>query len=146
MQVNIVKLSSWRIPRQFIHSWMKDVCRELHKEKAGSLKGLEITVAFVDKKEIRRLNQDFRSKTKVTDILSFSPIEDGSLGELAIYGEQVDAQAEAHELSRREELGYLLIHGTLHLLGYEHEQGGAAEKRMFSLQDRVFARLQKRYF
>ena len=146
MQVNVVKLSSWRIPRQFINQWLDDVAKQIKKATGQSIKELEITIAFVDSRQIRKLNQDFRSKAKVTDILSFSGDEESVLGELAICGEVVDRQAGENQLRRNEELGYLLIHGILHLLGYEHEQGGAAETEMFAIQDKIFDVLRKRYF
>lgn len=100
----------------------------------------------MDSKKIRQLNQDFRSHAKVTDILSFSGFTEGELGELVICGSVVDSQAVDHELSKNEELGYMLIHGVLHLLGYEHERGGRKEREMFKLQDDLFDTLRKRYF
>lgn len=146
MQVNIVKLSEWRIPRQFIQNWVDDVAKELKKTSKHSIAKKELTVVFVDAVRIKQLNQDFRSKAKVTDILSFSGFEDSELGELVLCGDVVDAQARDHKLACNEELGYLLIHGVLHLLGYEHEKGGKAEREMFELQDKVFDILRKRYF
>lgn len=146
MQVYIAKLSDWRIPRQFIESWMGDLQKQLKKRAGHSIAKKEITLAFVDSAKIKQLNQDFRSKGKVTDILSFSGFTECEIGELALCGEVVDAQAEDHGLSRNEELGYLLIHGVLHLLGYEHEKGGQAAKEMFELQDALFEVLRKKYF
>lgn len=146
MQVNVVKLSSWRVPRQFIKAWLDDLKKELKKATDIRLAGKELTLAFVDETKIRQLNKDFRKKDKVTDILSFSPMSEDELGELALCGTILDRQAVEHEVSKNEELGYLLIHGILHLLGYEHEQGGAAAKEMFALQDSLFDILRKRHF
>lgn len=146
MQVNVVKLSSWRIPRQFIQKWMKDLTREIKKQAKHDLSQREITLAFVEKKAIRELNRDFRSVDKGTDILSFSGFSSSELGELVLCGAIVEKQAHDHELSSKEELGYLLIHGVLHLLGYDHEKGGKAEKVMFELQDRLFDVLRSRHF
>ena len=145
MQVNIVKLSSWRIPRKFIHVWFEDLSKELKKRAKHSIGKKEITLAFVKKNHIKKLNQDFRSKGKVTDILSFSGFTESELGELVLCGDVLDKQALEHKLSRNEELGYLLIHGVLHLLGYEHEKGGQDEKVMFELQDKLFDVLRKRH-
>ena len=146
MQVNVVKVSSWKIPRRFIDRWMRDLTREIKKSAKHDLAKKEITLAFVDKKAIKKLNQDFRSVPKVTDILSFSGFTPEELGELAICGERIDEQAIDHKLSKRQELGYLLIHGVLHLLGYEHEKGGKAEKEMFELQDHLFDVLSEHHF
>ncbi len=146
MEIHFAKLSPWRIPRRFVRSWMNDLAKELKKRAKHDISRREITLAFVEASHIKKLNQDFRSKTKVTDILSFSGFTKVELGELVICGEVVDTQAADHKLSRREELGYLLIHGVLHLLGYEHEKGGQAEKEMFELQDALFEVLRDKYF
>ncbi len=145
MQVNIVKLSDWRIPRKFIDVWMSSLAKQLKKHTKHDVTKSEITVAIVDATKIKQLNRDFRSKTKVTDILSFSGFEESELGELVICGEILDQQAADHELSINEELGYLLVHGVLHLLGYEHEKGGQAEKEMFELQDHIFEVLRHKH-
>lgn len=146
MQVNIVKLSSWRIPRRFLNDWIKDLERELKKRAIIDLRKWELTLVFVEKKQIKKLNLDFRSKPKVTDILSFSGMTDLDLGELVLCGEVVENQALDHKISRNEELGYLIIHGVLHLLGYEHEKGGQDEKEMFELQDALFDVLRNKRF
>lgn len=146
MQLNFVKLSQWRIPRQFIESWMKALARELKKKAGHSISKKELTLVFVENKQIRKLNKDFRKKDKVTDILSFSGFSEKELGELVICGSVLDKQARDHKLSNNEELGYLLIHGVLHLLGYEHEKGGQDEKVMFELQDSLFEVLRNKYF
>jgi probable rRNA maturation factor len=138
VRIYFAKLSEWRIPRSFVETWMTSLAKELKKQAGHSVNRKELTLAFVDRKRIKKLNQDFRSKPKVTDILSFSGFSEDELGELVLCGEVVDRQAREHGLSRREELGYLLIHGVLHLLGYEHEKGGQAEKEMFELQDKLF--------
>lgn len=140
MQVNIVKLAQWRIPRQFIAKWLKDVRRELRDAPK------ELTLVFVDAKHMQNLNHQFRGKNKVTDILSFSESE-GSVGdELVLCGEQVELQAKEHQLHFNEELGYLLIHGVLHLMGYEHEKSVKEARRMFKLQDNLFEKLRNRHF
>ena len=96
----------------------------------------EVHVHVVDDEEIRRLNRMHRGKDKVTDVLSF-PSGDvaifGHLGDVIISFAQAERQAEGDiEL----ELVDLLIHGTLHLLGYDHEEPADAEE-MFPLQDRI---------
>lgn len=146
MEIQIVKLSGWRIPRQFIVEWMADLVRVLKKYSQYDIAKKEITLVFVTSNKIKKLNQDFRSKTKVTDILSFSGFTSEEMGELILCGDVINRQAKEHGLARNEELGYLLIHGVLHLLGYEHEKGGQAEKEMFELQDKLFEVLRKKHF
>ncbi len=141
MNVHIVKLCRWKIPRRFIHLWMENLEREL--VQGLQLKDREITIAFLEKSSMKKLNRDFRSKNKVTDILSFSGSEPEELGELALCGPVIEKQARDHQISVREELGYLLIHGVLHLLGHEHEKSRKKAKIMFELQDRLFERMRK---
>lgn len=76
-----------------------------------------VCVAFVTKPEIQRLNFQFRKKDYPTDILSFSTPGLGELGELVISPAVIRKQAKEHGLSVHGELGYMLIHGVLHLLG-----------------------------
>ena len=143
MEIHIVKLSSWRIPRRFIHSWMGRLEKEIKKKTGHHLSKTELSIAFVEISHIKKLNQDFRGQNKPTDILSFSGFPAGTLGELVLCGEKVDSQAMDHGLSPKEELGYLLIHGVLHLLGYEHEKGKKKAQEMFGLQEDLFERLLK---
>lgn len=98
----------------------------------------EISVMFVSSRQIRRLNREFRGKDKATDILSFAAVEDGSLGELVIALDVIRAQAGEHALSLRDELTYMLLHGVLHLLGYDHESSASGARKMFAIQDGVF--------
>lgn len=141
MQVNIIKLSQWRIPRSFVQAWIDAVAQDLRRQKILAKGSREIQVVFVEAKQIRQLNHRYRGRNKPTDILSFAGTGDGDLGELVLCGEILEKQSREHNLSFQEELGYMLIHGILHLLGYEHEKGGVEARRMFALQDEVFERL-----
>ncbi len=138
---------SVRIPKVFLEKWVAKTARVLLKEKLdakarNSLSdAAEITIAFVSRSEIRRLNREFRGKDKATDVLSFSPTDDGSLGELVLCMSKIQRQAREHGLSVNEELGYMVLHGVLHLLGYDHELSARQSRRMLSLQDRVFETL-----
>ena len=146
MQVNIVKLSDWRIPRKFLGQWLKALEKELKKQISLDLNAKELTLVFVDAPKILELNRTYRAKAKVTDVLSFSGLGEDSLGELIFCGSRINEQALDHKLSKKQELGYLVIHGVLHLLGYEHEQGGRKEKEMFTLQDKLFDKLWSKFF
>ena len=98
----------------------------------------KLSVAVVSSSEIKKLNRKFLKKNKATDILSFSPLEEGSLGELVLCVEKIKQQAKEHGLSFKEEMSYLLLHGFLHLLGYHHEKGGAQARKMYQIQDEIF--------
>jgi probable rRNA maturation factor len=97
------------------------------------LKRPELSLAFVGDAEIRTLNRKFRKKDKATDVLSFPLSEEAAdgkfyLGDIAISVPTATRQAAeiGHPLER--ELEYLTIHGFLHLLGYEHDEGHEAEE------------------
>ena len=98
-------------------------------------------MVFVDATEMRRLNREYRGKDYATDVLSFEGVEPDSLGELVLCQAVLREQAQRTGLTPRHELGYMLVHGVLHLLGYDHETGPDDEARMFALQDEIFAKL-----
>lgn len=105
----------------------------------GADEDAEVSLAFVDDGEIRRLNQSYRGCDQKTDVLSFSlretspgePVvvdgDDSLLGDLVISLETARQQAGKYGHSLERELCYLAVHGMLHLLGYDHET--AADKR-----------------
>jgi probable rRNA maturation factor len=87
-----------------------------------------VTVAFVSDRAMRELNRLWRGKRTTTDVLSF-PAEQAdfekaeglSLGDIVISIEQAAAQAKEHRLSLENEVAQLILHGLLHLSGYDHE-------------------------
>ncbi len=125
---------------------MKDLNRALKKKTNTQLNKKELSVVFVTHKQMQKLNKDFRSKDKVTDILSFSGFGENDLGELVLCGDLVKKQAMELDLKTNEELGYLLIHGVLHLLGYDHEKDPNEARIMLDLQDDIFEGLRYHYF
>jgi probable rRNA maturation factor len=90
----------------------------------------EITILLIGDKKIRSLNKKYRHKDSVTDVLSFSQKEGQAivlpdkeahyLGDIFIAYPQVIKQAKKYNHSDKEEFSLLLIHGVLHLLGYDH--------------------------
>ena len=143
MQLVIVNESKHPVPRQFLQKWTADLSKELQKRKVLKKAHLqqELTLVFLDKKPAQKLNKEFRGKDYATDVLSFDSMEPSSFGELILCPEVLKRQAKEHGLTYREELGYMLLHGILHLLGYDHETGEKDAKKMFSLQDAVFEKL-----
>lgn len=99
---------------------------------------VELSVLLTTDLEIADLNQRYRKKQSATDVLSFSQNEGGAgantakhLGDLVISLETCARQAKEFKVSFMEELHRLLVHGLLHLLGYDHENVSQAEaKRM----------------
>ena len=108
---------------------------------AKYLKKTEITCVFLTKKEMQILNNSFRKKNKPTDVLSFQPVEDSSIGELVFCPDVLVTQAQKQKHSLSDELTYMFIHGMLHLLGYDHEISKKEEKIMFGIQDLIFEQL-----
>jgi probable rRNA maturation factor len=100
----------------------------------------EVSLSLVDDVEIQTLNRLWRGQDKPTDVLSF-PLDDPDLlGDVVISVETALRQAEAYGHSLRRELGFLAVHGTLHLLGYDHDTA-AAEADMMARTEAVLARL-----
>lgn len=92
--------------------------------RAARLKGA-VSVLLTGDAEIRRLNREFRGKDKATDVLSF-PAGDGAgrsrtAGDLAVSVETAAREAEQRGHSLETELRVLLLHGVLHLAGFDHE-------------------------
>lgn len=95
----------------------------------------EISLSFCDEAEIQKLNNEYRSKDAVTDVLSFEA-EDPLLGDIVICMRRALEQAFSYNHSLQRELAFLFVHGLLHLLGYDH-QNDQDEKAMFELQEKI---------
>lgn len=113
----------------------------------------ELSITFVDNEEIREINRDYRGKDMPTDVISFALEEAGEdevvitgadmpriLGDIIISVDRTAEQAEEYGHTFQRELGFLALHGFLHLLGYDH-MNEADEKRMFGRQDEILGRL-----
>ncbi|MBB5354525.1 putative rRNA maturation factor [Anoxybacillus mongoliensis] len=111
--------------------------------------GAEVSVTFVDNEKIREINRDYRGKDQPTDVISFALEEMGEeeieivgadvppvLGDIIISVPKAREQAEQYGHSFMRELGFLAIHGFLHLLGYDHETE-EGEKVMFAKQEQL---------
>lgn len=98
----------------------------------------ELVIAVLDPAKMKSANFKFRKKNKPTDILSFQSEDPECLGELLICAKVISVQAKEQKHEFESELLYMLIHGLLHLIGYDHEKSKKEEKVMFDLQDRCF--------
>ena len=92
--------------------------------------GLSATIAFVSDKNIHKLNKQFRNVDKATDVLSFPAGEETNLGDIAISVETAAAQAKENGLSFETEIAQLILHGLLHLCGYDHETDNGEMNRL----------------
>lgn len=121
----------------------------------------EVALTFVDDEQIHELNREYRSIDRPTDVLSFAlhestdeeldilyEVEDEGelesmsdlLGDIIISTERARAQADDYGHSLEREIGFLFVHGFLHLLGYDH-QDEASERVMMDKQEAVLARI-----
>jgi len=92
--------------------------------------GSTATIAFVSDKNIRKLNQQFRNIDKATDVLSFPADDETNLGDIAISVETAAAQAVENGLTFEAEIAQLILHGLLHLSGYDHETDNGEMNRL----------------
>ncbi|WP_438453826.1 rRNA maturation RNase YbeY [Staphylococcus pseudintermedius] len=124
------------------YTQIRDVL-EFAKNEEGIDEDAELSVTFVDKAEIQEINRDYRQKDKVTDVISFAFEEEEDifegmdvprvLGDIIICTDVAAEQAEQYGHSFERELGFLALHGFLHLLGYDH-MTEEDEKVMFERQ------------
>lgn len=112
----------------------------------------EISVTFVDDDEIHRLNKEFRNIDRATDVLSFPLGENGvydtnldtgakMLGDIVISIPHAIDQAERYGHSLQREIGFLTVHSMLHLLGYDHVNGGIESVRMREKEETVLTQM-----
>ncbi len=102
------------------------------------------TIAFVSDRKMRELNKQFRGKNSTTDVLSF-PFEaddfepqENTLGEIVISVEQAERQATENNLTLENEIKQLILHGILHLCGYDHEtDNGEMNTKEIELRDKL---------
>ncbi|MFZ5364858.1 MAG: rRNA maturation RNase YbeY [Patescibacteria group bacterium] len=98
-----------------------------------------VSVALVNNREIQKLNKRYRGKNKPTDVLSFA-LETPDLGEIVISLPEAVKSASRLGHSWHREMQFLLVHGLLHLLGYDHETA-RDRRRMEAVQDKIMSAL-----
>jgi probable rRNA maturation factor len=102
----------------------------------------ELTVRFVDAEEGRALNRDYRGKDYATNVLSFPySAEPVVAGDLVLCVPVVLAEAAAQGKDAAAHLAHLVVHGMLHLLGYDHEAGAREARRMEDREREILAGL-----
>ncbi|MEC0181432.1 rRNA maturation RNase YbeY [Paenibacillus peoriae] len=133
-------------------------------EEASKMEGVtdgEVALTFVNDEQIHELNRDYRGIDRPTDVLSFAmketldeeleiiyePVEENALenvpdvlGDIIISIQTAQAQSEEYGHSIEREIGFLFVHGFLHLLGYDH-QDEASEAEMMGKQEAVLAQV-----
>ena len=99
-----------------------------------------ITVLLADDRELRRLNGEHRGRDKPTNVLSFPGAGQGYLGDIALALGVVRREAAASGKNPATHFAHLVTHGTLHLLGYDHQTAGEA-RRMERAESRALHRM-----
>jgi len=109
---------------------------------------ISVNIILTDNSYMKSLNSKYRGKDVPTDVISFAyrdepfpVIEESSeeLGDVYISLEKASDQAAEYEVTLADELKRLIIHGLLHLLGYDHEKSREEHDRMTSLEEKIFS-------
>ena len=155
MRVEIINRGGEKLHPSDLRNWVQKVLRELKDlgvyPRGG--RGGKLTLAFISREEMKNLNHKWRGKTRPTTILSFAPVEEGSLGELALClpvieqapflktRQSLKTKSTGQDCGRTHWLHYLILHGILHLLGFDHEKDKKQARAMRRLQNQVFNKL-----
>ncbi len=133
--IEINNLTGFSVDKKFFTGVAKKVLK-------GENRGREkISLAFVNKEEIKKLNKKFRKKNEATDVLSFELKEKDFLGEIVICPEIVKENATKRKTAAKQEMAKVFIHGILHLLGYEHEKTNKDAEIMEKKQEKYLSKL-----
>lgn len=124
------------------YSYLNEVIEHtLENEKVHNA---DFALIFIDDEKMQELNNEYRGIDRTTDVLSFA-LEDNQeielpireLGDIFISIPKMKAQAKEYGHSEKRELSFLVVHGLLHLLGYDHTRSEEDEKIHFGLQDKI---------
>jgi probable rRNA maturation factor len=100
-----------------------------------------LTIALADDRRVRTLNARDRRKDKPTNVLSYPSGERDFLGDVVLARQTVWREAKSQGKTAADHLAHLVVHGTLHLLGYDHETSEADAERMEALERQILAKL-----
>lgn len=128
-----------------IRDWLEKVIAHVG---AGTVRELEFSVRIVDETEGRALNRQYRDQDHATNVLSFPAAEAAlkdpppdlplALGDIVICGPIVAREADELGKAKPDHWAHLIVHGALHLMGYDHETDGEA-REMQTLEARILA-------
>ncbi|CAN5908406.1 rRNA maturation RNase YbeY [soil metagenome] len=100
-----------------------------------------LTIALADDRRVRALNARDRKKDKPTNVLSYPSGEREFLGDVVLARQTVWREAREQHKTPADHVAHLVVHGTLHLLGHDHETSAADAERMEALERRILKRL-----
>lgn len=127
--VTIINEEEFEIDEQLIEKYVKFLGEKIENIKPFSL-------VFINDETMQQMNNEYRGLDYVTDVLSFEEDEEQYMGDIIICYSKIIDQAQAYEHSFQRELLFLITHGVLHLLGYDH-QTESESKTMFGLQEQL---------
>ena len=136
-KVDVVLLdAAWAKALPGVERLVRKAARAALGAKARSL-----TVALSDDKRVQALNRRDRQQDKPTNVLSYPSGETAFLGDIVLARQTVWREAKEQKKAPADHVAHLVVHGTLHLLGYDHETGRADAERMEALERRILAKL-----
>ena len=133
LQIHQTRLRGGQLyPIKLLQQVGKTIEQEIGKQS------MDVSIGFVSRGDIRKANKQYRGNDRVTDVLSFLLEQDQ--GEILLSYEQARDQAKEMRHTVRAEITFLIVHGILHLVGYDHEHKIDA-KKMFFVQERILVKL-----
>ena len=138
MSIGIFNKTEEKIDKSFVRKVVKHTLKKMEAEKS------EVNIIFVGLEEIHEINKTYRNVDRPTDIISFAledtedvtVYEERVLGDIYICLDKVHEQAKEYVHTEIREMAFLIVHGLLHLLGYDH-MIKEEEKIMFGLQEEI---------
>lgn len=134
----------WAPETEVIKSWVCHTLESTAKEKSQHHNSTCISIRIVNEEESAKLNGQYRGKDKATNVLSFSPeipeqflstMNEQPLGDLAICASVVTDEARAQDKSAIAHWAHMVVHGILHLRGYDHaDENDASAMEEFEIQ------------
>ncbi len=125
------------------YSYLNDVILKTLEHEG--VKNSIFSIIFVSNEEIHKINKEYRGIDRVTDVISFAfedskqflPDDVRILGDIYVAIPRMEEQATEYGHSKKRELSFLVCHGLLHLLGYDHTRSVEEEKLQFGIQDEI---------
>lgn len=145
--INQSNEQSWKNYRKYIDLITQKTMQVLNLDKK-----YDFSIILVEPETIHEINRTYRNIDKVTDVISFASMDDYvmvngeddiELGDIFINVKSIREQAQEYGHSLKREFCFLVTHGILHLLGYDHMDSDD-EKEMFSLQEEILHEIARR--
>ena len=122
---DIINLTTEKIDSRFL----KKIAEKVLKEE--KIENKDLSIVLIDSKKITELNKKYRNKNFPTDVLSFpGEMKFGTIGEIFICMQEARKNSKKYKVSEKKELARIMIHGILHLLGYDHEKDKSNSEEM----------------